>query len=162
MTAASLLQSRVKLPLYTQHGWPKGEKSDDDLSWQRTHLNNLQTGCTKSHVDLLQRIQGAASSNWLFLGEPCCCACDQSLLLGMPGLCTACLVNKLLASSDVSTTADLAHNCILDANLLSAAPLPQSLSNYTVHHQITDRVELVKNHWSRYSTPVKFPSLETS
>ena len=68
----------------------------------------------------------------------------QSLLLGTPGSCTTCLLNKLLASSDISTTADLANNCILDANLLSAAPLLYSVSSYTAHNQITKRVELVK------------------
>lgn len=114
-----LLQSRVKLSLYMHHGWPKGENSDEHLSWLRTHLKNLQTRCTKSLVDLLQRILGGQ-----LLQKPCCCACDQNLLLGMHDPCIARLLNKLLVSSDLNTTADLANNCILGAKLLSAAPLP--------------------------------------
>lgn len=105
--------------LYTHHGWPKGENSDEHLSWLRRHLKNLQTRCTKSLMDLLQRIWGGQ-----LLQKPCCCACAQNLLLGTHGSCTARLLNKLLVSSDLNTTADLADNCILDAKLLSAAPLP--------------------------------------
>lgn len=47
--------------LYTHHGWPKGENSDEHLSWLRRHLKNLQTRCTKSLMDLLQRIWGGNS-----------------------------------------------------------------------------------------------------
>ena len=86
-------------------------------------------------------------------------ALGGSLPLGTPRSRPAHLVNKLLASSDVGTRAALADTRTLDADLLSAAPPPEPVSHSTAHQRSTRRVELVRKHWSRHSTPVRFVSL---
>lgn len=143
------------MPLCPQSGRLDWETGCQHLSWQSTHCNQLQTRYTKIPRGPFAENTVCSIKQLPAHREPCCmhvtttCLCEL-----LDSTLHASLTSFLLA--DISTAADLA-NCIFGADLLNAA---LSLhSTYAAHHQITERVELVKNHWPKYSMTLMFRSL---